>query len=146
VRVGGGYGLSNDSPYFVDLNLDGLLDLYQEAAVYFQTGGGQVDPPPPHPPFHVRAVIAAPNPFRPRSQEYEVVSYTASARAVVEVSVYDVAGRMVRRLYSGAVQPGEHTVSWDGRDDTGRALASGVYFYTIESQGERTTGRIVILR
>jgi flagellar hook assembly protein FlgD len=44
------------------------------------------------------------------------------------------------------VTPGRHTVSWDGRDDDGRQLGSGVYYYRFEAAGAARIGKMVLLR
>jgi hypothetical protein len=51
--------------------------------------------------------------------------------------VYDAAGRLVRTLVDGVVGPGTYRVSWDGRDETRRRVAPGVYFYELRAGGER---------
>jgi flagellar hook assembly protein FlgD len=48
------------------------------------------------------------------------------------LSIYDTAGRLVRRLDHGVREPGKYTVEWDGRDARGRAVKNGVYFYRLD--------------
>lgn len=68
-------------------------------------------------------------------------------RGVAEVSVYDVTGRRVRGLFQGVREAGVHELSWDGRDESGRALASGAYFVELKIDGQRhATRKSVILR
>jgi len=67
-----------------------------------------------------------PNPFNPSTTVRLYVSPGADTR--LDVAVFDVRGRMVRRLHQGDRQPGWHEFTWDGRDDGGRTQASGVYF------------------
>lgn len=62
------------------------------------------------------------------------------------VDVYSIAGRRVRRLVEGNVPSGAREVSWDGRDSEGRPVASGVYLYGVELNGERRTGKVVLWR
>jgi hypothetical protein len=75
-----------------------------------------------------------------------VLRSTVSLKAV-EVSVFDVAGREVRRLAVGDLSPGVHQVAWDGRAEDGRQAASGVY-YCVGSYagGGSTAKRLVVLR
>jgi hypothetical protein len=56
------------------------------------------------------------------------VTYEVAAAGAVTVSVHDLAGRRVRTLASGERDPGRHTRSWDGRDDSGADLGAGIYF------------------
>ncbi len=86
-----------------------------------------------------------PNPFNPTTTiEYAI---PASAAAVnVSVSVYDVAGRLIRTLVERAEGPGFHSVVWDGRDTRGAAVGSGVYFYRITAGGFRADRKMVLLK
>jgi hypothetical protein len=62
------------------------------------------------------------------------------------LTIYDVAGRSVRRLVGEQQKPGSYTVRWDGRDDTGRLVGAGVYFYRLVSGENRATRKMVMLR
>jgi len=64
----------------------------------------------------------------------------------VEACVYDVAGRRVRTIARRWIPPGRTSLSWDGRDATGRRVAAGVYFVQLEALGTTKTRRIVRLR
>lgn len=65
----------------------------------------------------------------------------ADARLVV----YDLNGRPVRHLLKATVAAGWTELTWDGRDDAGRALPAGAYFYRLEL-GDRTLNRKLLLR
>jgi len=68
---------------------------------------------------------ASPNPFNPST----TIRFRLDAPATVTLSVYDLSGRLVRRLAGGGIlAAGDHAVPWNGRDGSGRALASGTYF------------------
>ncbi len=66
---------------------------------------------------------AAPNPFNPTTR----LAYSVPEAAAVSIVAYDVTGRAVRTLVDGDRQPGWLSVVWDGRDDAGREVASGIY-------------------
>jgi hypothetical protein len=86
-----------------------------------------------------------PNPFSPRTD----IAYTipgGAATSGVTVNVYDVTGRLVRRLVEADRSPGTHSVTWDGRDEDGGDVASGVYFCRITWNGESEARRMVLLR
>ena len=95
-------------------------------------------------PSFTRVSLSAnsPNPF---SGETSMV-LSLAAGANVEVEVHDVTGRLVRRFGSTHVGAGTHRMSFDGRDDAGRLLASGVYLYTVRTGGETRTLKLVIQR
>jgi hypothetical protein len=85
---------------------------------------------------------ARPNPFNPLT----VIGYTLERAGDAEITVYDVAGRRVRRLASGATPAGYHEVTWDGRDDAGRRVASGVYLYRLRAGDVAETKKMVLLK
>jgi flagellar hook assembly protein FlgD len=53
----------------------------------------------------------------------------------VRLAVFDLLGREIRVLASGDMEPGSHTVTWDGRTSGGREAGTGAYFYRIEADG-----------
>lgn len=62
-------------------------------------------------------------------------------------AVYDVAGRVVRRLFGDrAFEAGRHTLGWDGRDDAGRQVAAGVYYLRLTAPGGEATRKVVVVR
>lgn len=83
-----------------------------------------------------------PNPFNPSTQ----IDYTLSDDARVRLDIYNVAGRRVRTLAQGPAQAGPHTARWDGRDDHGAALPSGVYFYCLSTPRGTKTRTMVLVR
>jgi len=83
-----------------------------------------------------------PNPFNPMTTIR--FSLPRDARAVL--SVYAVDGSEVARLIDEKRPSGLNEVRWDGRDVTGRALASGVYFYRLEASGRVLTRKLVLVR
>lgn len=86
------------------------------------------------------SVAAAPNPFNARV----AVAYTLSSAQRVEVSVFDLGGRLVRRLVPGARQDaGVHELAWDGADDEGRPAASGCYLVRV--QGDVDSGGVAVV-
>ena len=60
--------------------------------------------------------------------------------------IYNVSGRLVRTLVNGTVPAGRGSVVWDGRDQQGERLASGVYFYRLESSDRSATKKSLLLR
>ncbi len=82
-----------------------------------------------------------PNPFQRSTR----ITFVTRASAQAELGIYDLSGRLVRKLFQGAVSPGEQSVTWDGRDASGRAVASGVYFYRLRVGGEVLERRLMLL-
>ena len=85
----------------------------------------------------------SPNPFVRET----LISYRLPAPAVVSLKVYNVSGQVVRELVGARPEgAGLHEVRWDGRDNTGADVASGVYFSRLEAGGEVKSQSMVILR
>ena len=88
------------------------------------------------------AVSTHPNPANPET----AVRIRLSVASRVEIDLFDVLGRRVRRLFDGRLQSGGHNLVWDGRDNGGREASSGVYFYSVFTGSDRETGQITLLR
>ncbi len=86
-----------------------------------------------------------PNPFNPQT----TISYDLPLVDVsqpVRLSILDVNGRVVRTLVNEAQRGGSYAVVWEGRDDRGEAVASGVYFYVLDFGGEQRSRKLVLLK
>lgn len=70
-----------------------------------------------------------PNPFNPQT----VIRFGLPAEGAVTVRVYDIRGRLVRDLLSQSLPAGVHSLTWEGKDGSGRGVASGVYLYEVVS-------------
>jgi flagellar hook assembly protein FlgD len=64
-----------------------------------------------------------------------VFAFATPVRSVVELVVHDLRGRRVRIVTRTEIEPGNHVVGWDGRDDEGRPLSSGQYLATLQVRG-----------
>ena len=87
-------------------------------------------------------LITAPNPF----QLATAIQFTLSARENVSVGIYDIAGRMIRRIDSGAQGPGNVSVQWDGRDTHGDQVVAGVYLVKLSIGQHTRLGRVIRIR
>ncbi len=83
-----------------------------------------------------------PNPFNPTT----MLSFTLPVRAEVRLIVYDAGGRVVRTLVYESRDAGVHNVTWDGRDDAGASVASGVYFSRFHAGKFTQTRKMVLLK
>jgi len=64
----------------------------------------------------------------------------------VSLKVYNIRGTLVKTLVDNVREPGRHTVFWDGKDDTGRQVSSGVYFYRMKAGDFVQTRKMVLLK
>ena len=83
-----------------------------------------------------------PNPFNPTT----MVQFELGAPGRVTANVYDTGGRLVRRLFAGSLPAGPRTLTWDGRDDGGRAAASGVYLVRVAAGEEEAVQKVTLAR
>jgi spore coat protein A len=83
-----------------------------------------------------------PNPFNPTTH----ISFSLVERAPVDLSIYNVAGQRVRTLVNRAYPSGNHVVEWDGLDDSGSRVASGVYFYHLKTGGLQITRKMIMVK
>ena len=83
-----------------------------------------------------------PNPFNSET----AITYSVMAKEKVKLKVYDLTGRVVKTLVDNVQEPAYYNIRWDGRDDKGKRLASGIYFYRIEVGEFRNTKKMILLR
>lgn len=85
---------------------------------------------------------ASPNPFRDGTQ----IRYTLPAAGRIAIDVFDIHGRMIRRIAGGMQAAGTHAARWDGRDDGGRPVSSGPYFVRLAHDGRTVSQAVVRVR
>jgi hypothetical protein len=73
------------------------------------------------------------------------IEFSTAAAGYVSLGIYDVTGRLARRLDAGRLDAGAHTLTWDGRDASGRRMASGVYFLSLTAGPATLRSKIVLL-
>jgi hypothetical protein len=84
-----------------------------------------------------------PNPFNSET----VITYRlAEPAATLRLLIYDVSGRLVRALFEGEQGAGEHQLTWNGHDDQGRAVASGIYFCFIHTGREQSVRSMILAK
>jgi hypothetical protein len=83
-----------------------------------------------------------PNPFNPDTD----ISFTLPERTYVTLTIYNVVGKKVRTLVSGEMDGGTHFVRWNGTDENGSRVASGIYFYRLKTQVFDQTMKMVLMK
>jgi hypothetical protein len=83
-----------------------------------------------------------PNPFNPNT----TISFTIPGKTQVELSVYDVTGAKVATLMNSELAAGSYHVSFDGHDESGKPLSSGVYFYRLKADNQVLTRKMVFMK
>jgi hypothetical protein len=83
-----------------------------------------------------------PNPFNPST----AIRFSLREAGDVSIRIFDESGRLVRVLTDEAFDTGLHEVAWDGRDDAGQGVSSGVYFYRFEADGVSETRKLTLMK
>ena len=90
----------------------------------------------------ISALSAYPNPFNPDV----TIAFNLALSNEVSVDLFNIRGQKVRSLHKGKLAGGNHRLRWDGRDETGRGVASGVYFARVSTASETKTIRMLLLK
>jgi hypothetical protein len=93
-------------------------------------------------PTATRLLAAWPNPFNPATR----VAFDLAKPGRARLRIHDVAGRLVRVLADEALPAGRHERRWDGRDEEGRPLASGLYLCRLETRDHASAQRLLLLK
>jgi len=93
-------------------------------------------------PAATRLVGNHPNPFNPSTS----IAYDLAGNCRVRLDIFDTSGRLVRTLVDETQAAGRRTATWQGRDDQGRRLSSGVYLYRLRAGDFRATGRMTLIK
>jgi len=110
---------------------------------YLQPQPVGVDEPRDLTPPEVDLSLAAfPSPFNATT----TITFSLPASADIDISLIDVRGRVVRHLTRGFLPSGTHLFTWDGRDDSGRTAASGIYFCRLVADSRSVTRKLVLLK
>ena len=101
--------------------------------------------PPATAPPAVRMMVVAPNPASLSLATGVQLRFELNRAARSQVEIFDTSGRLVRRLVNESLLSGAHTATWDGRSDSGRLTAPGVYFYRLTTEGGFSASRKVVV-
>jgi hypothetical protein len=134
--------IGNESASSTTKRFDSKEDLASPAhpilTVYFSVSTGIDDRTPA---LGAHFVGAGPNPF----DEATTLRFELPSSQRISLSVFDATGRRVRSVAEGEFAAGIHDVAWDGRDDAGARVGSGVYFVRLEGRGHVVDARRVVL-
>ena len=83
-----------------------------------------------------------PNPFNPLT----TISYSVAEGGYTTITIFNILGQQVTTLVNGYQEPGEYSVIWDSRNDAGRQVSSGIYFYRLESGDFVDSKKMLLLR
>ena len=118
--------------------LDSLENESQPTVPDVMTGASEMPVP-----MQFTLYQSAPNPFNPST----VITYDVPAGGgQVTIRIFDVSGRLVKTLVNEHNTVGQKTVRWDGRNDQGEYVATGVFFYRMQAPGYEKTMKMTLLK
>jgi hypothetical protein len=149
----GGYGIAADGTdalvvtgaFFgtVDFGGGALVSAGADDVFVAKYGADLAAPVLSTPGAQTLSISSFPNPFNPRT----MLTYTVPSRGAVNVSIFDTRGARVATLVRNETrEAGAYQVGWDGRDDNGAVVSSGVYFARIEHAGATSVRKVVLLK
>jgi hypothetical protein len=137
-------------PTFSDVNNDGLLECIVVKYDYpsflnfyyevYSTGITGVNDKPIE--YGFKLMQNYPNPFNPET----VIDFNLSEQAPVKLEIFDVNGSKVKTLINKEMSLGSQTVKWDGSNDMGTRVPTGVYMYTLTTGNKSLTKKMIILK
>jgi len=83
-----------------------------------------------------------PNPFNPETD----ISFSLPERTQVSLIIYNILGEKVKTLVNEVMEPGAHTAHWNGKDESGSSVASGIYFYRLKAKSFDQTMKMVLMK
>jgi hypothetical protein len=83
-----------------------------------------------------------PNPFNPET----TISYDMAKSGRARLEVFNVKGQAVKTLVNGHVEAGTHFINWNGRNEAGNNVSSGIYFYRLTANGKTLTNKMMLMK
>jgi len=83
-----------------------------------------------------------PNPFNPTT----TIAYQMSKSEPVTITVYNLKGQKVRTLVNEVKTAGNHTVVWNGMDQNGKSVASGIYYYKLSTNNHTEVRKAILMK
>ena len=121
----------------------GDLNWYpSQHALWMQTNTAVKVEKGPNVPSSFSLSNAYPNPFNPTTN----IKFNLAKNENVRLVVFNILGQKVKTLVNGDMKAGEYTATWDGRDEFGSTVASGIYFYRLESQSFNATKKMILMK
>jgi hypothetical protein len=124
--------------FYLDTGED-LLPVIVPGAIYLEHVGIDADVDLPG---EINLAQNYPNPFNAETR----ISFDLPNSSDISLDVYDVLGRRIRTLTSGKREAGHYSITWNGKDDSGNNVTSGMYFYRLRTAESDLTGKMVLLK
>ncbi|MCB2229974.1 T9SS type A sorting domain-containing protein [bacterium] len=122
------YACGGSDVYLAKVRLDAMTSVFEQMS--------------PVLPDHIELEQNYPNPFNAST----TISFNLHQRASAQLTIYNVLGRAVRSFTQRSLSAGTYSVTWDGRDQSGTPVASGVYFYRLSTADYSVSKKMVLLK
>jgi len=99
-------------------------------------------PEEPVPGPHGLMLSNFPNPFNPST----TIQYTLAQPGPIRLGIYNLRGQLIRTLVQASQPAGTHQINWDGRDEHGLQVASGIYLASLSSSGRTANHRMMLMK
>jgi len=132
-----------------DFNGDGKNDIiinngypFNTSTVYTLAGGQSVDDNYELPITNYEIISVYPNPFTHNTN----ISFSIKNSNNIQLDIYNIKGQRIKTLVSELMKVGNHEIEWDGRNDYGKPVANGIYFYKLSTDTKSITKKMILLR
>ncbi|MCD6102118.1 MAG: T9SS type A sorting domain-containing protein, partial [Candidatus Cloacimonetes bacterium] len=112
------------------------------ATVYTLSGGQSVDDNYELPITNYEIISVYPNPFTHNTN----ISFSIKNSNNIQLDIYNIKGQRIKTLVSELMKVGNHEIEWDGRNDYGKPVANGIYFYKLSTDTKSITKKMILLR
>ncbi|MFQ6608765.1 MAG: T9SS type A sorting domain-containing protein [Fidelibacterota bacterium] len=119
-----------------------MLKQISGAGILGDTTSAAIETPFETVPLDFTITATYPNPFN----SSVTIQFEMYREEDISIRVFDLLGQEVRTLLSGKIILGKHTISWDGVDNGGKKVSSGIYFYRLTSEQGIRTRKLVVLK
>ena len=137
--LGGGYNsitIDRDGVFWLGSDFIGLVRVDDLGGVSTSVENVESEPKPLTP------ISTFPNPFNPST----TISFSLPESGHASLTVYNLSGQKIRTLIDEPMSLGNHTIVWDGTDDTGRSVAAGIYLFRLTATGTAAMGKMVLVK
>lgn len=114
----------------IDVSIDGVQTIHDDLSIIISN------------PSEIGLVQNFPNPFNPATS-FEI---RVQKETFVDISIYDQLGKKVKGVFHSTLEPGNHTLSWDGKNEEGQSVSSGVYIVSAKSRDFNSNIKIQLLK
>jgi len=132
----------NISSIAIDKNGNKWIGIIDVGLAVYNEGGVVLNPVDPNSGYGYQLMQNYPNPFNLETEFIYQVPITEN----ISLKIYDISGRLVRTLANERKEAGSYTVRWNGKDNRGHVVPSGLYLYHLQTEHSTKTGKATLIR